>query len=357
MRILITGNMGYVGPVVVSHLRSVWPDAELIGFDAGFFGQCLTAPGPLPELALDVQHYGDIREIDAGLLEGLDGVVHLAAVSNDPMGTRFEAVTDDINHRASVRLAGLARDAGVKAFVFASSCSVYGLAAGDARTEQDAVNPLTAYARSKIATEQGLQQMNRGALTVTCLRFATAAGFSPRLRLDLVVNDFVACAISSGEITVLSDGSPWRPLIDVRDMARAIEWAITRQAENGGAFLAVNAGSDDWNYQVRDLANAVSAAVEGTTVSINTDAPPDTRSYKVDFSLFRRLAPNHQPRISLEASIARLRDGLNAIGFKDPDFRNSQNIRLKVLERLMDQGRLTDRLIWAEPSRGGWRDA
>ncbi|WP_431284611.1 NAD-dependent epimerase/dehydratase family protein [Humitalea sp. 24SJ18S-53] len=357
MRILITGNMGYVGPVVVSHLRSVWPEAELIGFDAGFFGHCLTAPGPAPELALDVQHYGDIRAIQPPLLEGVDAVVHLAAVSNDPMGKRFEVVTDDINHRASTRLASMARDAGVKSFVFASSCSVYGLAAGDARTEADPVNPLTAYARSKIATEQALREMNRGDLTVTCLRFATAAGFSPRLRLDLVVNDFVACALSSGQITVLSDGSPWRPLIDVRDMARAIEWAIARPAENGGAYLAVNAGSDEWNYQVRDLAQAVSTAVEGTSVSINTDAPPDTRSYKVDFALFRKLAPDHQPRISLTESIAKLRDGLNAIGFDDPDFRASQNIRLKVLERLIDQGRLNDSLEWADGSRGGWRDA
>ena len=178
-------------------------------------------------------------------------MVHLAAISNDPMGVRFEAVTDEINHRASLAVAEAARDAGVKRFVFASSCSVYGLAAGDARKETDPLNPLTAYARSKIAAEEGLKQMDRGGMGVTCLRFATACGMSPRLRLDLVLNDFVAGALASGEVSVLSDGTPWRPLIDVRDMARAIEWAITGGGVDAGGFLSINAGSDDWNVQVQ----------------------------------------------------------------------------------------------------------
>ena len=167
------------------------------------------------------------------------------------MGVRFEAVTDEINHRASLAVAEAARDAGVRRFVFASSCSVYGLAAGDARKETDPLNPLTAYARSKIAAEEGLKQMDRGGMGVTCLRFATACGMSPRLRLDLVLNDFVAGALASGEVSVLSDGTPWRPLIDVRDMARAIEWAITGDGVEAGGFLSINAGSDDWNVQVR----------------------------------------------------------------------------------------------------------
>jgi nucleoside-diphosphate-sugar epimerase len=185
-------------------------------------------------------------------------------------------------------------------------------------------------------------------MKVTCLRFATACGMSPRLRLDLVLNDFVACALTSGEITVLSDGTPWRPLIDVADMARAIEWAIIRDAAEGGQYLVCNAGSDEWNWQVKDLANAVAAAVPGTSVSINLAAPPDKRSYQVDFSLFRRLAPGYQPQTKLEDSIARLRDGLRAIGFADSDFRNSQNIRLKVLERHMETGRLSADLNWVE---------
>jgi len=183
-------------------------------------------------------------------------------------------------------------------------------------------------------------------MTVTCLRFATACGMSARLRLDLVLNDFVACALANRKITVLSDGSPWRPLINVRDMARAIEWAATRKTNNGGAYLVVNAGSNEWNYQVKDLANAVAAAVPGTDVSINTDAPPDKRSYRVDFSLYRSLAPGFVPQVTLAQSIEALRDGLTKMGFADTDFRNSQNMRLKVLEAHITAGRLNPDLRW-----------
>ncbi|WP_135470554.1 NAD-dependent epimerase/dehydratase family protein [Crenalkalicoccus roseus] len=349
MRILITGNMGYVGPVVVAHLRAALPGAELIGFDSGFFADCLTTTAPAPERLLDRQHQGDVRELPPSLLRGVEGVVHLAAISNDPMGNRFEAVTEAINHRASLRLAEMAREAGVRRFVFASSCSIYGLAPGAARRETDPLNPLTAYARSKVATEEGLGRMERGGMAVTCLRFATACGMSPRLRLDLVLNDFVAGAIASGEITVLSDGTPWRPLIDVADMARAIEWALTAAVPGPGGILSVNVGSDAWNVQVRDLAEAVAAEIPGTRVSINTGAPPDRRSYRVDFSRFRELAPDHQPRMTLPDSVRALRDGLAAIGFGDRGFRASRQIRLKVLEGLMQEGRLDGALRWTAP--------
>lgn len=347
MRVLITGNMGYVGPGVVRHLRASLPGAVLLGYDSGLFGHCLTTPGPLPEAMLDVQHFGDVRDLPVALLEGVDAVVHLAAISNDPMGNRFESVTDAVNRAASLDVADKARAAGVGRFVFASSCSVYGFAEGGPRRESDPLNPLTAYARSKIGTEEGLRQRDTGEMVVTCLRFATACGMSDRLRLDLVLNDFVAGALASGRIDVLSDGSPWRPLIDVRDMARAIEWALVRDPGRGGRVLSVNAGSDAWNYQVRDLAGAVADAVPGTAVSINTDAPPDKRSYRVDFSLFRELAPDHQPRVTLEESIRALVDGLRAIGFDDPDFRDSQRIRLKVLSGFLESGRLDPEIRWA----------
>ena len=169
---------------------------------------------------------------------------------------------------------------------------------------------------------------------------------SDRLRLDLVLNDFVACAITSGEITVLSDGTPWRPLIDVEDMARAILWAIRRKRDNGGEFLAVNAGRDESNYQVRDLAEAVARQVPGATVSINTNAPPDKRSYRVDFALFRSLAPDSIPQVTLDQSITRLREGLVGMGFADKDFRSSPYMRLKTLERHMAAGRLGADLRW-----------
>ncbi len=346
MRILITGNSGYVGSRLVRHLRSVLPAAELIGYDAGFFAHCLTDAVMLPETQLTRQYYGDVRDLPPDLLRGVDAVVHLAAVSNDPMGSRFEQVTDEINAQASLRLARLAQAAGVRAFVFASSCSIYGFAEGGPRREADDVNPLTAYARSKVATERGLAGVNAGGMTTTCLRFATACGMSDRLRLDLVLNDFVACAIADGEITVLSDGTPWRPLIDVSDMARAVEWAIGRDPSAGGEVLSVNVGSDAWNHQVKDLAAAVAAAVPGTGVSINRQAPPDKRSYRVDFSLFKRLAPEHQPRSTLADSIGRLRKGLDSMGFADKDFRNSSLIRLKTLDRLISEGMLLPSLRW-----------
>ena len=216
------------------------------------------------------------------------------------------------------------------------------------RLAADEVNPLTAYARSKVATERGLAGMNTGGMTITCLRFATACGMSDRLRLDLVLNDFVACAITTGEISVLSNGTPWRPLIDVSDMARAIEWAIGRDPSAGGEILSVNAGSDTWNYQVKDLAEAVAAAVPGTGVSINRQAPPDKRSYRVDFSLFQRLAPEHQPRITLGDSIGRLNRGLENMGFADGNFRNSSLIRLKTLDKLISGGMLWPSLRWRD---------
>lgn len=339
--------MGYVGPVLEKHLRTVLPDACLIGYDTAFFAHCVTSRTFLPERVLDAQQFGDIRDITADDLRGFDAVVQLAAISNDPMGNRFEAVTEEINQHASVALAHAAAAAGVRNFVFASSCSVYGFAGdGIARREGDAVNPLTAYARSKTGTEEALRQADLGGMTTTSLRFSTACGYSDRLRLDLVLNDFVACALSTGEISVLSDGTPWRPLIEVRDMARAIEWAITRPAECGGAFLTVNVGKQAWNYRVKDIAHAVAREIPGTRVSINENAQPDTRSYKVDFSLYREIAPNHQPLQTLDSAITGLIHGLRAQEFDDPDFRQSTLIRLKVLEDHLAQKRLSRDLRW-----------
>jgi nucleoside-diphosphate-sugar epimerase len=347
MKILITGNLGYVGPVVARHLRLAHPKATLVGYDSAFFALSNTGAAVLPERVLDEQHYGDIREIPDLLLNGVDAVVHLAAVSNDPMGNKFERVTDDVNYLASVELGKKANKAGVSNFVFASSCSVYGFAPGAARKETDELNPQTAYARSKVNTEKGLVAIPGNKMTITCLRFATACGMSDRLRLDLVLNDFVACALATGEIVVLSDGSPWRPLIDVRDMARAIDWGITRKPSNGGQFLAVNTGSDDRNYQVKGLAEAVARAIPGTSVNINKSAQPDTRSYKVDFSLFESLAKDYRPRITLAQSIDMLAKGLRRMGFADRDFRNSSYMRLKVLEGHISAGRLTPDLRWS----------
>lgn len=343
-RILITGNMGYVGPGVVRTLRQAFPGAELIGYDLGLFAHCLAGTGRLPESYLNRQEFGDVRTFPSTLLKGVDTVVHLAAISNDPMGTAYEAATLAVNHAASVQLARQAKWCGVQRFVFASSCSLYGLGGDVAKSEDSALNPLSAYARSKAATERDLQTLADDSFQVSCLRFATACGWSERLRLDLVVNDFVASATATGTISILSDGTPWRPLIHVHDMARAILWALGRSANEGGNFLCLNVGSDGWNYRVSELAEAVARAIPGTRVQMNPDAPVDLRSYRVDFGLFRRLAPHHQPRHTLEETISELQSHLREIDFHDASFRTSRLMRLHVLKTLQDEGELDDEL-------------
>jgi nucleoside-diphosphate-sugar epimerase len=289
-----------------------------------------------------------MRQFPKEALSGVNAIVHLAGISNDPIGNRFEEVTLDINYRSSVNLARKAKEAGVKSFIFASSCSMYGAAEDSPRTERSPLNPLTAYAKSKVLAEKDLEPLAEKMFTVTCLRFSTACGWSDRLRLDLVLNDFVACAVASKRITILSDGTPWRPLINVKDMARAIDWAISRDAANGGEFLAVNVGSEKWNYQVKDLAQAVSRVISGVEVSINKDAQPDKRSYRVSFDLFKKLAPAYQPSVGLIESIKELKDGLEAMRFKDGDFRNSKYMRLNILTQLQQKGLLGEKLQWTE---------
>jgi nucleoside-diphosphate-sugar epimerase len=346
MKILITGNMGYIGPWVVERLRQSYPQATLIGLDTGYFAHCLTNADILPECRADIQYFSDVRRLPKEAICEVDAIIHLAAISNDPMGNTFEEVTFDINYRASVELAKEAKKAAVKAFVIASSCSMYGLADDNPRKETSPLNPLTAYAKSKAYTELELEKLADRHFSVTSLRFATACGMSERLRLDLVVNDFVACAVTSKNITILSDGTPWRPLIHVKDMARAFDWAIQRDTADGGEFLAVNVGSNAWNYQVKELAEAVAKVIPDVTVSINKNAQPDKRSYRVDFGLFEKLAPSHQPQVGLLTAIRDIKDGLEAMGFKDANFRSSKYMRLKVLTVLREQGLLDKNLDW-----------
>ena len=345
-RVLITGNLGYIGPVLQRVFRESAPEVALVGFDSGFFAHGLSTELRSPDVGLERQWYGDVREVPPAALEGVDTVIHLAAISNDPMGKSFEAVTDEVNHRASVKLAAEAKRAGVSRFVFASSCSMYGFAEGGARREEDELNPLTAYARSKVATERGLAGLADERFLVTCLRFATACGMSDRIRLDLVLNDFVAGAIASGRVDILSDGTPWRPLIAVEDMSAAMLWAARRERGNGGEFLALNTGADDWNFQVRQLADAVAEALPGTAVSVNPDAPPDKRSYRVSFARFAELAPEWHPRRTLAEVIGEIAGGLRAIGFADERFREGRFIRLRTLDRHRREGLLDDTLRW-----------
>ena len=350
MKILITGNMGYIGPVLVNHLKKAYPKCTIIGFDMGYFAQCVTSNGPFPEVNVDQQVFGDVRNFPEKLLEGVDTVVNLAAISNDPMGKKFEEFTLDVNYRSCINLAKMAKKAGVKHFVFASSCSMYGAADDYPKTEEDTLNPLTAYARSKVMSENDLNNLASENFIITCLRFATACGFSPRLRLDLVLNDFVAGAISSGEISILSDGTPWRAMVHVKDMSRAIEWASIRETSNGGSFLAVNIGTNKWNHQVKTMALAVQQQLPGINVTINQDAPADKRSYKVNFDKFMELAPDFQPQFDLEKAIIDLELGMKSIGFNDANVRDSNLIRLKVLNSFQDQGLLNENLNWTDKS-------
>ncbi len=343
MRILIIGNLGYVGPMVVKHFRTNQEHSFIAGYDAGYFIQNYTPNGIAGDMLLDRQYYGDVRNFDETILNGFDAVVYLAAISNDPMGNVFEKPTMDINCHAAITIAGLAKKNGVKHFVFASSCSVYGFADSEPRTESSEVNPLTPYAKSKVYAEQGLAPLADDAFRITCLRFATACGYSDRLRLDLVLNDFVASAIAEKKITILSDGSPWRPLIHVKDMALAIDWAISRS--NADNFLIINTGSNQWNYQVKELANAVQSFFPDTAVSINTNAQPDKRSYKVSFDLYKRLAVDYQPKISLDAAVEDLKTGLLKINFQDKNFRQSNLVRLRSIQSLIDNALIDQNLF------------
>jgi nucleoside-diphosphate-sugar epimerase len=346
MKILITGNMGYVGSVLVKHLKQQNSDIEIIGFDTGYFAHCLTNADFLPEKNVSKQYFGDLRSFDEKILNGIDSVVHLAAISNDPIGNEFSEVTDIINYRSTIQLAELSIKHGVKNFVYASSCSIYGSAEGGAKKETDSLNPLTAYAHSKGNSEKGLSEIESKNMCITSLRFSTACGMSDRLRLDLVLNDFVASALLTKNITVLSDGSPWRPLINVKDMALAIEWASKRSIENGGKILSVNVGSDIWNYQVKDLAKAVANRINGTEININKDALPDKRSYRVDFTLYNSLATGFLPKVSLNDTIDELIEGINNTFIENVEFRNSNFIRFNVLKRLISNNILSKELFW-----------
>ena len=347
MRVLVMGNMGYVGPAVVRQLKG--QGYHVTGLDAGFFAHCLVGAEPIPERLVDVQRFKDVRDVTDEDLDHIDAIVYLAAISNDPMGETFQAATMMVNHQAAIDIARRAKGIGVKRFVLASSCSVYGCADGGTATERSPLDPLTAYARSKVMCERDLAGLADEEFVVTCLRFGTACGMSDRLRLDLVLNDFVAGALATGRIDILSDGTPWRPLIDVADMARAMEWAVARPTDSGGVHLVVNVGSNDANYQVRELGTAVRDVLPHVELSINEAAQPDKRSYRVCFDLFAELAPEHACQVTLVRTVQGLVDGLRRIGFDDADFRRSSLVRLNVLSDLRKRELLDSDLRWTFP--------
>ena len=334
MNILIIGNLGYIGPELVKYLRGKYSHYKLIGYDIGYFMKCYTTMSIAPETNLDLQYFGDVRHFNDTILENIDCVIYLAAISNDPIGNKFEEPTLEINYKSAISIAKSCKEKKVKNFVFASSCSVYGINQGFPKAEEDELNPLTPYARSKIYSEKDLEKISDKDFSVTCLRFATACGMSDRLRLDLVLNDFVASALVNKKIEILSDGTPYRPLINVKDMARAIDWASNRK--EGNSFETLNIGSQNWNFQIKDLAYVIKDLIGGIDVEINHSAAVDKRSYQVNFEKFSLMAPNYLPLYDLERTIKELMEGLESIRFSDVNFRNSHLIRLNTINGLLE---------------------
>jgi nucleoside-diphosphate-sugar epimerase len=339
--VLITGNEGYLGPVVIRYLRENHPGVKIIGVDTGFFRESLVSSleGEFRACLPDVQLTKDVRDLVEADLRGVDAVIHLAAISNDPMGQAFEDVTFEINEKATVKVAEIAKRAGVSRFVFASSCSVYGKA-GDGRCDESSpLFPLTAYAKSKANAERSLAEVAENGFQVVAFRFATACGASPRIRLDLVLNDFVATALTAKKIDILSDGTPWRPLIDVRDMARSFAWAIFGY-RGDASYLVLNAGRSDWNFQILQLAHVVSEACGGIPVSVNPNAAADSRSYSVNFEAFEKYGVLSGSQLTIHDSVGAVKKILGSYSGLGADFRGSDLIRLKVLERLKGSGKL-----------------
>lgn len=329
MRVLVTGHQGYLGTVMTPVLAA--RGHEVVGLDTGYFADCVLGaePDDPPGLAVD------LRDVTAADVAGFDAVVHLAALSNDPLGALVPQITHDINHHASVRLARLAKDAGVRRFLYASTCSVYG-AAGDGLVDESApLRPLTPYAQSKVRVEDDLLAMADADFAPVFLRNATAFGFSPRLRADIVLNNLVGHAVLDGVVKVLSDGTPWRPLVHAADIAEAFAVCLEAPVEviSGRAY---NIGTEVNNRTVAEIADAVAAVVPGSRVLITGESGADPRSYRVDFGAARREL-GFEARWSIAEGAAELYREYTARGLTEADFAG-RFVRLAKLRALGDAG-------------------
>jgi nucleoside-diphosphate-sugar epimerase len=342
MKILLTGHHGYIGSVCGPLLAAAGHD--VVGLDTLLYRDCDLALARAPTIAALLL---DVRDVRPGQLEGFDAVVHLAALSNDPLGDFSPELTREINYEATVSLARAARDAGVRRFVFSSSCSMYGTSSDEAVDESAPLKPLTVYSESKVRSEEALVDLAGPDFAPVSMRNATAYGVSARLRVDLVLNNLVGWAHTTGKVKIMSDGTPWRPLIHVEDIARAALAALEAPEDvvRGEAF---NVGRESENYQVRELGDIVEEVVAGSEVEYAGSGDPDPRSYRVNFDKLARAFPELELTWTARAGAEELAAAYRAAGLTLELFDSDRFTRLKRLRSLLERGDLDQSLRWRE---------